>query len=330
MGQKKTMRTVDAGGAVSDSDLFLTRQGTDTEDTSVTASQTKLYTLTDVEYIDFNLTPSASGQEGRLMWDADGGVPVVGLPGGNVNLNIGLEQLVPRQCRNESGVDIDNGDLVFLSDYIGNNPYIELANADSADTSKVIGMATEDIPDGDRGYVTTYGIVREVNTSGYTANDLLYLDTTDGQYTNIKPSQPNYAIQIGRIWRVHAEEGEILIGIDQRTNNAENIRGLTPGQLVFANIYGFLTDSVTSRYTTTQTLDSDDHVVFCDTDGGGFTVTLPASPGDGQYYRIINCGSGANILTINGNGNNVKGAATQYLADGEDLEMMYNATEGWW
>ena len=86
----------------------------------------------------------------------------------------------------------------------------------------------------------------------------------------------------------------------------------------------------TTRVTTTYTVLTTDHTVFCDTDGGAFTITLPAGV-EGQTYKIINCGSGGNNLTIDGNGaETIFSEATQYLADAEVLDLTFNTTEGWW
>lgn len=72
------------------------------------------------------------------------------------------------------------------------------------------------------------------------------------------------------------------------------------------------------------------NVLFCDTDGGAITVNLPAGV-EGTNYKIINCGSSANDVTIDGNGaETVRGGATLPVADGEVVNLHYNATEGWW
>jgi hypothetical protein len=87
----------------------------------------------------------------------------------------------------------------------------------------------------------------------------------------------------------------------------------------------------TTRLTTTTTLDENHHRVFCDTDGGAFTVTLPATPNNGQEYRIINTGSSGNDLTIGRNGNTLTGGTVdRTLSDGSVIILTYETTEGWW
>jgi len=86
----------------------------------------------------------------------------------------------------------------------------------------------------------------------------------------------------------------------------------------------------TTRVTTTYTALVTDHVIFCDTDGGAFTLTLPVGA-EGQFFRIINVGSSGNVLTIDGNGaETVMGSATQNVSDGEIMILVYNSVEGWW
>ncbi len=86
----------------------------------------------------------------------------------------------------------------------------------------------------------------------------------------------------------------------------------------------------TTRQTTTYTALVTDHEIFCDTDGGAFTLTLPVGA-DGQTFRIINCGSSGNDLTIDGSGaENVRGAATQTVSDSEIMIITFETTEEWW
>ena len=73
-----------------------------------------------------------------------------------------------------------------------------------------------------------------------------------------------------------------------------------------------------------------DDVIFCDTDGGAITVLLPAGVA-GRWYKLVNCGGSGNHLTITPNGaellNGANASAT--IVDGDNLEITYEATEGW-
>lgn len=90
----------------------------------------------------------------------------------------------------------------------------------------------------------------------------------------------------------------------------------------------FLATAV-NRIISNTTLDATYNQVFCNTDGGTFTITLPVTPANGQYYRIINTGS--NDLTIDENGKSLLGSIEAYiLSASEALIITYEDTEGWW
>ncbi|MCK5018614.1 MAG: hypothetical protein KAS32_16255, partial [Candidatus Peribacteraceae bacterium] len=89
----------------------------------------------------------------------------------------------------------------------------------------------------------------------------------------------------------------------------------------------------TTRVTTTYTVLVSDHVIYADTDGGAFTLSLPAGV-EGTNYKIINCGTSGNDLTVDPDGTEqLYGAGAgvaSTLADGEVINIHYNVTEGWW
>jgi len=86
----------------------------------------------------------------------------------------------------------------------------------------------------------------------------------------------------------------------------------------------------TTRVITTYTVLATDETIYCNTDGGAFTVTLPAGI-LGTTYRIINVGSASNDVTLSPNGaEKVNGASSELIRDSESLELTFETTEGWW
>lgn len=79
------------------------------------------------------------------------------------------------------------------------------------------------------------------------------------------------------------------------------------------------------------TILSTDHEIFCDTDSGTITLNLPAGI-DGTNYRIINCGSSSNNITINPNGAELLEGdnSSVDIVDAETYIITYETTEGWW
>lgn len=91
--------------------------------------------------------------------------------------------------------------------------------------------------------------------------------------------------------------------------------------------------STTKRITDTDspyTVLATDEIIFCDTDADVIQVNLPAGV-EGTHYKIINCGSFGNNVTVSPNGTEKIFSSTSYiLSDGNSIWIHYNATEGWW
>lgn len=183
-----------------------------------------------VSYIDFDTTYMDGQQEGRLQWNIEDGTLEVGMPGGNVNLQIGQELLV--RVTNDEGTQIGNGQAVFVSGATGANIEVQLPIASNPlEAPLTFGVATEDIEDNQKGYVTLIGNVRDIDTSGpgaetWSDGDIVYLSaTTAGALTNIRPTQPNIGVVIGVVLRAHATEGVLAVNpvVIQRISQASDV-----------------------------------------------------------------------------------------------------------
>lgn len=82
-----------------------------------------------------------------------------------------------------------------------------------------------------------------------------------------------------------------------------------------------------SPYTALATDDN----IFVDTDGGAITVNLPVGI-NRTKYRLINCGSSGNDITLAPNGAELLTGvnASRTISDGGVLIVVYETTEGWW
>ena len=159
--------------------------------------------------LQFDIAFSDGSAEGRLQWNSEDGTLEVGMPGGNVNLQIGQEHLI--RCRNTTGVQIDNGSVVEAIGSLGGKLLIGLADA-SAAQARVIGMATEDIGHNSNGYVTIRGLVRDIDTDGLTLGDPVFLsETTPGAFTPAPPTPPNHFWAVGLVVSAHASTGSMYV-----------------------------------------------------------------------------------------------------------------------
>lgn len=167
-------------------------------------------------YLDFddNLV-NPTYQQGRVFFDSNTKALSYYNDASDVTVNIGQEEII--RVFNNTGADILNGQLCYISGAADEFPEVTLAKADAETTSaSTIGMATADIADQSYGYIATSGIVHDVDTSTFTAGQPLYLSASvAGGYTNVAPLQPNYAIIIGYVTSIDAVTGAIYVSIDR-------------------------------------------------------------------------------------------------------------------
>jgi hypothetical protein len=124
---------------------------------------------------------------------------------------------------NTTGSTIPNGSVVGFSgattDALLVSPFI--ANG-SVPSLYVLGVMTHDLPDsGQKGYCTVWGFVRGINTSAFTAGDILYASpTTAGALTKTKPTAPNNVIPVAACIVSSATDGVIFVRptIEQQRN----------------------------------------------------------------------------------------------------------------
>jgi len=150
---------------------------------------------------------------GVLNWDNGEGTLAVGLKGGNINLNIGQENIV--LSYNGIGNTLNKGQVVYVSGAQGQRPKVNLALADNEITaSRTFGVAAESINSGSEGFIATYGVVRNINTSALNEGSGLWLSaTTPGAITMTRPTAPNHGVFVGWCVRSHANAGQIFVDV---------------------------------------------------------------------------------------------------------------------
>lgn len=145
----------------------------------------------------FDLTPRPKAGVGVMQWNPDEGTLDLGLLGGNVTLQVGQETV--HRVVNKTGATIFNGQAVYGIGSAGQRLSVGLALADSDNTSAtILGVATEDILNNQSGYITSEGLVRNVNTNDFNDGDALYVSPTiAGSLTNVKPVAPQHTVFMG-------------------------------------------------------------------------------------------------------------------------------------
>lgn len=174
-------------------------------------------TLTNVSFYDkahFNTAPSPTDlKEGDAWWNETDGTLNIRLKGGNVTLQVGQEEVHP--VYNDTGAPLLDKQAVRVTGAVGGVMKVALAQADSELTSAAtFAIVTENIPVAGVGFVTTSGLVRDVDTSMFTEGAALWLDPlVAGGVTEAKPSAPYHLVLIGWCLRSHATEGVIYVKV---------------------------------------------------------------------------------------------------------------------
>ena len=128
-------------------------------------------------------------------------------------VSVQLGQEMQTRIKNGAGVQINNGQLVYISSAVGANPLAALASTTDTNISqRTFGMATENIIVNGFGAITTEGLVRDINTIAFPEGSMLYLGV-NGAFTNIEPTAPTPKISVGMVLRSHASEGVVYVKI---------------------------------------------------------------------------------------------------------------------
>ena len=187
--------------------------------------------LTGVTYVGFN-TSSINTQpvEGKLSWNNTDGTLDIGLKGGNVTLQVGQETVA--RVVNKTGGDLLESEFkvvrirsVAEGGAQGQRLAVVLAQADSdADSATTLGVVTENIALNQEGFITIFGLVRGIDTTGanswagsetWVDGDMLYLSPFHpGYLTNVKPTAPNHLVIVGYVEYAHPNNGKLFIKID--------------------------------------------------------------------------------------------------------------------
>jgi hypothetical protein len=163
------------------------------------------------DYIDLSEGPAPVNKTRRLSWNTIDQTANLGMEYG-VTQQIGQE--IYARVGNTTGVTIPNGTVVGFAGATANALLVAPYLADgSQPTLYILGVMTHDLPDsGEKGYCTTWGFVRDLDTSSFAVGDLLYASpTVAGELTNVKPTAPDNVIPMAACVTSNATTGIIFV-----------------------------------------------------------------------------------------------------------------------
>lgn len=255
-------------------------------------------------YMDFNPIAGVAWKEGRLYYDSTRKGLAIYNAEPDITGNIMEEEWTP--VWNDTGVQIDDGTPVYIT---GVNGTLATVAPAIADGQRVIGLATHDIGDGERGYVTRSGNLAGPDYSSFTAGDTLYLSASvAGEVTDVEPDWPSKVIELGTVIE-DTNPGSMNIDIEHHGGPVAVVksynfsaRNASSGQYYQAGFYNApATDANLTQASTTQAFGT-------------------ANVGEAAHAFIVSAGDGATdgsdlVLTVTGT--SITDAGVRTPADSE-------------
>lgn len=174
------------------------------------------------DYLQLNTNANEASAVGKLKWNTTDGTLDIGLMGGQVVLQVGQEQ-VARVLNNSGSILTEAGyQAVKISSAQGQRLAVTLAQANNeANSTDTLGLVTENIANNQEGFVTTSGLIRQIDTTGdlqsevWVDGDILYLSpTVPGGVTKVKPLAPQQTVIVGFVVYAHKNNGKIFVKVD--------------------------------------------------------------------------------------------------------------------
>lgn len=126
--------------------------------------------------------------------------------------NTDTSKVVIAKVHNATGTILYRGEVVYLSGANGDVASVKRANNKQDSTSsKTFGIVRRDIAVNDTGYITTQGQIEKLNLGSFTAGDIVYLDSIDGQLTKTMPVAPYNSVFIGVVERANNGNGLMYV-----------------------------------------------------------------------------------------------------------------------
>ena len=111
------------------------------------------------------------------------------------------------EVRNVSGVSISKGDPVYITGY-STKPTVAKSDTATIGTFPVVGLAQSNIGNNSDGVIVISGVFTSINTSSYTAGNVLYV-ASGGGLTATKPA--SNVVIVGVVAKSDSTSGVIIV-----------------------------------------------------------------------------------------------------------------------
>lgn len=161
---------------------------------AASGANSDITSLSGIDSIQFDTAAAITVGQGQMAWNSADGCLDIGMGYDGVTQQVGLEQYF----RIKASATITNGQCIMFTGSVGASGVLTGAPATGVTNPQyIMGVATMDIANNGFGYVTTFGLVRGINTSGssvgesWADGDILYYNPSyTGGLTKTPPPAP--------------------------------------------------------------------------------------------------------------------------------------------
>jgi hypothetical protein len=204
---------------VADATLFaLPSGGLDNNLLVKTGSSVSWSNSINVEYVAFTENGPANPVPRSLYWDDLD--KSLAYRADNFNLDIGQENIA--YVRNNSGNSIPAGMAVCITGVAANRLSVSPSNPTTQGSAcKTLGITISEIPNNSFGYVSTFGVLRGINTNGFNDADELFISATPGVLSKTPPEKPSRQVSVGFVIDGGKVNGSIFVTIRRNERLSE-------------------------------------------------------------------------------------------------------------
>lgn len=179
------------------------------------------------DYVQLDTAATPTQQPGMISWNNVDGTADLRLKGNNVTLQLGQETVA--RVVNKTGANLLESEYKVVRVRVaseggaqGQRLAVVLAQGDNdPDSVTTLGIVTENINNNQEGFITVFGNVKGINTTGslqgetWVDGDVLFLSpTVPGKLTKIKPTAPDHTVVMGYVVYAHNNNGIIFVKVD--------------------------------------------------------------------------------------------------------------------
>lgn len=214
---------------------------------------------------------------------------------------------------------ITPGQVVYISGFdVGAQvTEVELADATTAATMPAFGIARDTIDQNSSGIIVISGLLSNQNTAAWSVGDDLYVDTTAGALTNVRPTGSAEVQKVAVVARSDAALGELEVFGAGRVNDLPN---LTQDSIWIGDATGVPVELLNNYDATTDPLVTDDNVAGYAVGSRWINVTLDkefvaldVSTGAAVWVETTGAGGASTFLSLSDTPGSYAGAALDFV-----------------